>query len=316
MKKLILSGVVILSSVSAFADERSTLIQSELLLPSSSLGKFDGHDFGMSEAQLKKDLANYGKVEVSLKDRMVQTTNGKVQYRMNWKNEDFENGLDLRLNQVSAIKKYNDTTKKTENEITLTTNTFNGKYLRSSTICSGGVVNSDGVKDATGSDKEVYCATATKEVCKRVLDAYKRNDKLRTPGVSGQESKKAADAKVESCLKTMDGYAEVLRAFSKTYTGNAGVQANHQTIIDREKKEIDNVLKDVKSGSGWWKSNHINTMTGDDFEKTANKLTSTMSGLKQVNDFVDVCNSHESDFAPDATVGGSSGVSATGTNRR
>src|SRR6185369_10319097 len=106
------------------------------------------HDFGMSEAQLKKDLSAFGKVDVSLKDRLIQTSNGKIQYKMSWKNEEFESGLDLRLNQISSIKKYNGLTKKSENDITLTTNTFNGNYLRSSTVCTGGVINSDGVKDA------------------------------------------------------------------------------------------------------------------------------------------------------------------------
>ena len=314
MKKLFLSIVVLFAGVSAFAQDRVSLIQSEMLLPVPSLLRFDGHDFGMTDAQLKKDLASFGKVDVNLKDKSVQTSNGKFEYKMTWKNEEFEHGSDLRLNQISAIKKYNSLTKTTENNILLTTNTFNGKYLRSSTICEGAVVNSDGAKSAEGA-KSVNCATATKEVCKRVLAAYRKNDNLRTPGVPTQESKKAADAKVNSCLKTMEGYSEVLKAFSQTYTGNAGVEANHKEIVAREKKEIDNVLSTVKSNAGYFSSNHINTMTGDDFAKTADTLTSTMAGLKQVNDFVDVCNSHEGDFAPDATIGGGASGTTSRANR-
>jgi hypothetical protein len=306
MKKIILTFVVLFSNFPLFAapvlgPNRIDLIQSQILLPNSDVKSFDGNGFKLKDAALRAAISGYGRVDVNSEKKTLQVSNELMQYKLDWKRQDFENGSDVRMNQAMYLKQ--------ENDLRLFSTTYNGDYLRSITHCEGSLVN------AGATNKEVYCATATKNVCKEVLEAYRKNDNLRTPGVSAQKSKELADAKVKSCVETMKGYSEVLKAFHKRHTGNEGVWNNHTKIIKQEEKEMSDMLGAVEGGSRL-KMNYVNTLEGDDFAKVADKLTSSMSGLNQVNSFIGLCNDHQSNFAPDEPQGGASGDKAPPKNRR
>lgn len=286
MKKLILSSSVVLFSTLTFAKvelapfkpTKNNLISDNWEHGISSQVNFDGRDFGKPDADVKAQLAKVfaGNIDVSKEKRFIKISGEAGQYKMTWDRQDFENGLDLRMNQATYGKK--------ENSLSLTSVTLNGDYLRSKTSCRGNV----------SKDSSIYCATATKRVCANVLKAYRQNDVL---AAVDKKTIGGTTAVVKDCTNILQNYGKVLEAFANDYNSNSGVAANREQILKQETATIKKMLSDMPG------SPEVKHLSASTVRDAAAVLTASMSGLDQINSFVDLCRDNENNFAPDAGSG-------------
>jgi hypothetical protein len=245
---------------------------------------FDGRGFALKDEQLRKALTGPGittEVNTKAAEPYLQISKKNYQYRMMWKRQDFENGLDLRLNQIEVDKELN--------EIELNSQTFDGLHLRSATQCLGSTSKTMG---AVGK-KTVYCATATKHVCDQVLAAYKANNRLNSSGLSLAEQSK----KTQSCLNTLQGMSEVVSAYAKKSDDNLGIKNARDAIIDQENKEVASMLDHVKTEQLVSYQSINSLKKQEDFGRVATELSSSFLGLRQMNSFIDLCLENKDHFS-------------------
>lgn len=269
-----------ISSYSNALSWKQEQIKEQMLMPEAIGLDFDGKSFGVTPDQFAKSFSGKTKGEMNLKDKYIKVTKGSDQYLMKWKQQDFENDSDLRINQVIY--------EKSKKKLTIASSTFNGPYIRTSTFCEGSVIN-------TGlTDKEVYCVTATQKVCRNVLDIYNKNQQIKSSGTSKAE----VEEKVTSCVQTLSSYSDILKAFADSNDDNRGVSRAREYIIKQEDKEVRELLSEISDGSVY-KRNYINSFKNtDDINKLSNQLTASMSGFSILSNFINLCQKNINNFDP------------------
>lgn len=195
--------------------------------------------------------------------------------------EDFENGLDTRINQTVYFKK--------KGELLTSSLTFRKDYLRSVTYCSGEKRTSKTVGISTG-ENHVYCATATPKVCQKVLNRYNRQ--AVKSEVLGSPEEMAG--KVASCTNLMDDYSQILKAYADI---NPGIAAAYSKLVERETAVIKEQLAATKNVT--WTSTYINALNNKDaFSTASSQMLSSMKGLNQVNSLIELCQDNIGNFDP------------------
>lgn len=235
-----------------------------------------------------QQLAIAGSVQFTRVDDFL--TNDAAEKKYNLKDDqiymsksvqDFGDGItDIRYNQVA----YN----KPSNELMASTTTFDGKFLRSTTFCRGSIANGT----VTGS-RDVYCATASQKACDRVLAAY-----YSKTGARSDEAKAAQNKKVEACISTMKDYADILRGYSNALNGNQAVAGARGELVAKEGQAMDLVLGKINTDALYTTTNINELKTESEMEKVAQKLTSSVSGLQQISDFIRLCEDNKRNWNP------------------
>jgi hypothetical protein len=324
MTRLILS--ILFFAISIFAQtsasninvRRQLLLQDSPTLTSFNGTSFDGTSLGDARTAISKQTGstvdlNYNKSSES----SLQLSNSNYQYKLSWKRADPNDpNSDLRMNQL-YFDKGTPSDPTNPPHVKVVTSTFSGNDLRSMTLCEGSKIGS------TATDGKVYCATATNEICRKVRTAYVKTGSLQIPGASTKESLDASKKAVSTCMKTMRGYADILKAFSPIYenetdkekalhnANDGSVKQNYEKrIVKGDDNEASRILSSVQDPDFQQIPVSINSMTGEagfglkksDFDKTAEDLTSSMHGLQQVSDFVSMCFDHANDFGNSTQV--------------
>jgi hypothetical protein len=275
MKKIIFITAAFLST-SAMAIAPADVVATEIITTNSDIRQFNGTDFGdLTEAQLKARL----NADVSFKNKFLNVSNGKDRYSMSWGREGIEN-----YSRFSNIF-FNTKSKKIQTRSV----TYTSGGLRSATRCEGSAVN------AGFTDKEVYCATATKIVCDKVLAAYNKNDDARALAKKGSAE---VAAKVSECTKTINSYSEILKSFANGFEDNKAVSQSREALVKVENEETKRLLKKLPEG-GSLEMNSVNSPTSQkDFDQLQEKLTSSVQGLSQIHKMISLCEESIGKFDP------------------
>ncbi len=275
MKKILFLTAAFLST-SAMAIEPADVVATEIITTNSDIRQFNGTDFGaVTEAQLKQRL----NADVSFKNKFLNVSNSNDRYSMNWGRDGEENYS--RLSNVF----FNTKSKKIQTRSV----TYTNGGLRSATRCEGSSVNSGAI------DKEVYCATATKIVCDKVLAAYNKNDDARALAKKGSAE---VATKVAECTKTINSYSEILKSFANGFEDNKAVSGAREALVKVENEETKRLLKKLPEGSSL-KMNSVNSPASQkDFDQLQEKLTSSVQGLSQIHKMISLCEESIGKFDP------------------
>lgn len=274
MKKILFITAALLST-SAMAIAPN-VVSEKIITPNFDIRDFNGTDLG---AGTEKELIQRLNTDVSFKNKLLNVSSGDDRYSMSWGTEGEEN-----YSRLSKII-FNNKSKKIQTRSV----TYTNGGLRSATHCEGSAVNS-GV-----TDKEVYCATATKRVCDKVLAAYNKNDDARALAKKGSA---AVAAKVAECTTTINSYSEILKSFANGFEDNKAVSGAREALVKVENEETKRLLKKLPEGSSL-KMNSVNSPASQkDFDQLQEKLTSSVQGLSQIHKMISLCEESIGKFDP------------------
>lgn len=249
-------------------------------------------------------VANNGKSAVNFdnKSKSVTQKSATGDYAMSWSTEDINDSQVLTLTESTVSPVGNDLSR-----VYARSSTFAKDKLRSSTFCFGTSMKGAVLKgNATVTQNDLKCVTATRQSCKRLMEAYGKESSKPQTTVKNMEDMATA---TRYCSATIDSFKKMAMAF-----GNQSPQIEriHADVAKSDTARVKGFIdKATKSGT-WDPTNVAAATTSDELGKMAEGYASSMNGLEVLSTAVQVCNAAKGDFPDVATTSSSAGGTGTG----
>lgn len=225
-------------------------------------------------------------------------------YNMTWGSEDADDSKILTVTEARVTPVGNDISK-----VYARSSTFTSDRLRSSTFCFGSSKKASSL-GAKVTDNDMKCVTATKQSCKRLMDAYSKE-----AGKEGTTVKNMKDVAVgaQYCNATLDSYKKMAVAFANQ---SDQIERIHSNVVDADTKRVKSLV-DKTTGSGTWDPTNVSGATKTSaLEKMADSYATSMNGIEVLSTALQVCASANPDFADTKTSSGGGMTSGAATNGR
>lgn len=245
-------------------------------------------------------VSNNGKSAVNFdnKSKSVTQKSQSGEYAMTWDNEDINDSKVLTVTETTVTPVAKDLSK-----VYARTSTFSKDKLRSSTFCFGSSLKGAVLKgQATVTDNDMKCVTATRQSCKRLMESYRKEAGKEQTTVKSMQDVATA---TRYCSATIDSFKKIAVAF-----GNQSPQIEriHGEVAKSDTARVKGFVdKATKSGT-WDPTNVVAATTSSELDKMAEGYASSMNGMEVLSTALQVCAAANDDFQTVATT--SSGATA------
>lgn len=243
-------------------------------------------------------VANSSKSAVNF-DNKAKTVTAKGpsgDYTMSWGNEEINDSKVLTLTETRVTPVGNDISR-----VYARSSTFSADKLRSSTFCFGSSLKGKVLAgQATVTDNDMKCVTATKKSCKRLMDSY--NKEAGKPQTTVKSMQDVATA-TRYCSATIDSFKNMAIAF-----GNQSPQIEriHSDVAKSDTARVKSAVDKATASGTWDPTNVAAATTSDELGKMAAGYASSMNGLEVLSTALQVCAAANGDFQDQATSSSSS----------
>lgn len=163
---------------------------------------------------------------------VVSSKDSQSEYGMKWSKEKNESSDLMTITEFTKIK---DPLQPSQAPISVRTSSFDGNYLRSSTVCSGTQATSLG-----RTTTNLKCVTATRQVCDQLMSAYSKESKqcdLLQATVKNDPTEVPQSG--EKCKDLVGSYAKMASAFDGV---SSQVASRRDEVITQDFKRIKTYL--------------------------------------------------------------------------
>lgn len=239
------------------------------------------------------------------KAKSVSAKGASGEYNMSWTTEDINDSQVLTLTESTVTPVGNDLSK-----VYARTSTFSKEKLRSSTFCFGSSLKGKVLAgQATVTENNMKCVTATRQSCKRLMESYaKEAGKPQTTVKSMQDVATAT----RYCSATIDSFKKMASAFGNQ---SAQIERIHGDIVKSDTARVKGFIDKATKSGNWDPTNVGASTTSSELDKMAEGYASSMNGMEVLSTALQVCASANGDFQEVATTSSSSssGGGSTGS---